>query len=245
MQVAARTCLWRETPGRSRTAFSLTASEAKSMTAKIGAGVFAPGSTKCVVDWGDGERTVRTRSWSVGTLTHLYAEPGVYKVTVSDDLRTFALGWTGAGNVYHDMYAGHPFISLGSQVRTIPAYGFAYLTLPGPLELPGVTSVGQSAFGGLSGCTDLILPSLERLDSLAFRWHRGCPLLHCDKAKEIGADFFSDGTYTYVNYTDVFLRESTCAEILAMSGFPFGASWTVRFHGSDGIVNGNGDVTPN
>ena len=47
---------------------------------------------------------------------------------------------------------------------------------------------------------------------------------------------------------DLYLRNSTCAQIKAMSGFPFNADRIeeeVRFHGSDGIVLKNGTVIPN
>ena len=47
---------------------------------------------------------------------------------------------------------------------------------------------------------------------------------------------------------DLYLRNSTCEEIKAMSGFPFNADRieeTVRFHGSDGIVLKDGTIIPN
>lgn len=242
MQVASRQCVWKLTPEPSYTAFYARVSETTTMEIRLGQAVKASGSSRIVVHWGDGEKTVASAGWTAGAMRHIYGAPGTYLVRISDDVRTWGMSVSGGISVYNTALGGHALVSLGSRVTAIATYGFLYMTLPGKLELPTVVSAGNRAFENLTGCTDLVIPSMARLSTAAFKWFRGCPLIHCDNVKSIDPDFFGDGTYDWCGATDLYLGSLTCDEVKAMEGFPFGAMHTVRFHCSDGVLYSDGSV---
>ena len=117
--------------------------------------------------------------------------------------------------------------------------------MKGVMNLPNVTNIGGYAFGTTLGITDFILPSMTRLVQTAFYSGPTPRQIHADNVKQIDSRFWE--YYGWKLY-DVYLRNSTCEQIAAMSGFPFyadRAAETVRFHGSDGIVLADGTIIPN
>ena len=137
-------------------------------------------------------------------------------------------------------------VSLGSKVTSIAGYGFNNCHhMRGVMNLPNVTSIGGYAFGTTLGITDYILPSMTRLVQTSFYAGSSPTQIHADNVRQIDSRFWD--YYGWKLY-DLYLRNSTCAQIKAMSGFPFNADRIdeeVRFHGSDGIVLADGTIIPN
>lgn len=239
MQVASRQCLWRDTAGRVGTMLAVEATSA-SMTVYLSKGVLAEGSKSVTVYWGDGGRNEYA---GISGATHTYATPGEYVVTISDDLASFGYtdytGSTAQRNMLRELLA------LGSKVTRIEGYGFNNCKMMrGVIELPNVTTIGGYAFGTTLGVTDFILPSMTRLVQESFYCGPSPTQIHADNATEIGNQFWD---YYGWRLYDLYLRNSTCAQIKAMSGFPFCAdriAETVRFHGADGIVLKDGTIIP-
>ena len=152
--------------------------------------------------------------------THTYAKGGTYIIRISDDMASFGYA-NGASEAQKDML--RELVSLGSKV----------------------TSIGGYAFGTTLGITDFILPSMTRLAQTSFYCGPSPTQIHADNVRQIDSRFWD--YYGWKLY-DLYLRNSTCAQIKAMSGFPFNAERIeeeVRFHGSDGIVLADGTTIPN
>ena len=185
---------------------------------RIGSGTLAPGSTEITVSWGDGQKGIYSQ---INGATHTYAKGGTYIIRISDDMASFGYA-NGASEAQKDML--RELVSLGSKVTSIAGYGFNNCHhMRGVMNLPNVTSIGGYAFG----CG----PSPTQI--------------HADNVRQIDSRFWD--YYGWKLY-DLYLRNSTCAQIKAMSGFPFNAERIeeeVRFHGSDGIVLADGTTIPN
>ena len=239
MQIASRQLLWNDSLGGSGKTVLVVRADALCMTAKICSGSLAPGSTEVTVDWGDG--TVEQFPNLNGRM-HTYSRTKDYRIKISDDLSSF--GYTAGnpgGDHYRDMLI--ELVSLGTKVTTITVYGFNNChNMRGVMNLPNVTSIGGYAFGTTLGITDFILPSMTRLVQTSFYSGPSPTQIHADNVRQIDSRFWD---YYGWRLYDLYLRSSTCAQIKAMNGFPFNADRvanTVRFHGSDGIVLGNGTI---
>ena len=231
MQVASKHPLWCEPIPAGQTVLVVRASAA-SMTVYIMGGSLAPGSTEAKISWGDGTKeTVRNPQ----SLRHTYSAEREYRIVISDDLASF--GFT---DEYTDekrqMLA--EVLSVGTKVKSIPFAGFNNCrSMRGRIEFPSVTSIGTYAFGSLGGVTELSFPSLTRLSQTSFYAGCGASTMYADRVTGIDSQFW---TYYGGRLVDLYIRGKTRAQIKAMSGFPFKAGASVRFHGSDGIVLGNG-----
>ena len=239
MQIASRQALWRETFGGSGKTVLVVRADAACMTVKLCAGALAAGSECVAVDWGDG--TMETFP-NLNNRLHTYSRTGDYRVRISDDLSSF--GFTAGnpgGDHYRDMLI--ELVSLGTKVTSIAGYGFNNChNMRGVIRLPNVTSIGAYAFGTTLGVTDFILPSMTRLVQTSFYCGPSPTQIHADNVRRIDSRFWD---YYGWRLYDVYIRGSTCAQIKAMSGFPFCAdkiSEEVRFHGSDGIVLADGTI---
>lgn len=241
MQIALRQPMWSESFGGGKTVLVIRA-DALCMTAKICSGSLAPGSTEVTVDWGDG--TVEKFPNLNGRM-HTYTRARDYMVKISDDIASF--GYTAGnpgGDRYRDMLI--ELVSLGTKVTSIAGYAFNNChNMRGVMNLPNVTSIGGYAFGTTLGITDFILPSMTRLVQTSFYAGPSPTQIHADNVRQIDSRFWD---YYGWRLYDLYLRNSTCAQIKAMSGFPFLANRieeTVRFHGSDGIVLKDGTIIRN
>ena len=239
MQVASRQCLWKDTISGKDTILEVEIPDSGG-TARIGTGTLAPGSSEITVQWGDGQKSVYPK---INGATHTYASGGTYLIRISDDMATFGYA-NGANDAQKDIL--RQLVSLGSKVTTISSYGFNNCKkMRGVINLPNVTNIGGYAFGTTLGITDFILPSMTRLVQTAFYSGPTPRQIHADNVKQIDSRFWE--YYGWKLY-DLYLRNSTCAQIKAMSGFPFKAdraAETVRFHGSDGVVLADGTIIPN
>ena len=234
MQIASRQALWRESVPKGKTVLVIRASP-ESMTVEIAHGGLAPGSTEVTVDWGDG--TVESMR-GISNARHTYARAKDYVVKISDDISSFgysASNWD--GNPIREMLV--ELLGVGTKVTSIVSYGFNNCkNMRGVIELPNVTSVGSYAFGSVAEITDFILPSMTRLDQTSFYCGPSPTQLHADNVTHIDGQFWD---YYGGHLADIYLRGSTRSQIRSMPGFPFMAGPTVRFHGFDGIVLGNGE----
>lgn len=242
MQVASRQCLWKDTIAGSGTLLAVEASS-DCMTVRIARGDLAPGSTSVTIGWGDGTKSVYSR---ISNAQHTYEKPGEYRIAISDDICSFGFTESSPSGPVPERDMLRELVSLGSKVTSIASYGFNNCHLMrGVINLPNVTNIGGYAFGSTLGITDFILPSMTRLVQTSFYSGPTPTQMHADNVKQIDSRFWD--YYGWKLY-DLYLRKSTCAQIKAMSGFPFkadGASEPVRFHGLDGIVLKDGTVIPN
>jgi len=242
MQIASRQCLWRDTFAGPGTILAVEASSA-SMTVRIARGDLADDSDSVFVYWGDGQKSEYSR---ISDARHTYEKPGEYTVRISDDLRTFGFTDSSPSGAVPERDMLRELVSLGSKVTSIATYAFNNCHfMRGVMNLPNVTNIGGYAFGSTRGITDFILPSMTRLVQTSFYSGPTPTQMHADNVTEIDSRFWD--YYGWKLY-DLYLRNSTCAQIKAMSGFPFKADGTtepVRFHGSDGIVLKDGTVIPN
>ncbi len=242
MQVASRQCVWKDTTSEKGTTFAVEASP-DCMTVRIARGDLAPGSTSVTVNWGDGTKSEYSR---ISNARHTYEKPGEYRIAISDDLCSFGFTDSSPSGPVPERDMLRELVSLGSKVTTISSYGFNNCHLMrGVINLPNVTNIGGYAFGTTRGITDFILPSMTRLVQTAFYSGPTPRQIHADNVKLIDSRFWE--YYGWKLY-DVYLRNSTCEQIAAMSGFPFyadRAAETVRFHGSDGVVLADGTIIPN
>lgn len=234
MQIASRQALWRESVPRGKTVLVIRASP-ESMTAEIAQGGLAPGSTVVSVDWGDG--TVESMP-GISYARHTYARAKDYVVKISDDISSFGYAdrnWD--GNPIRLMLV--ELVCIGTKVTSIVSYGFNNCkSMRGVIELPNVTKIGNYAFGSVAGISDIILPSMTRLVQTSFYGGPSPTQLHADNVTQIDGDFWE---YYGGHLADMYIRGSTRRQITLMPGFPFRAGPTVRFHGFDGIVLGNGE----
>lgn len=242
MQVASRQCLWKDTIAGPVTRLAVEASS-DCMTVRIAQGDLAPGSASVTVNWGDGTKSVCSR---IADARHTYERPGEYRIAISDDLCSFGFTESSPSGPVPERDMLRELVSLGSKVTSIASYGFNNCkNMRGVMNLPNVTSIGSYAFGSTLGITDFILPSMTRLVQTSFYSNPGPRQMHADNVRQIDS-FFWD-YYGWKLY-DLYLRNSTCAQIKAMSGFPFKAdraAEAVRFHGSDGVVLADGTIIPN
>ena len=234
MQIASRQPMWSEGFAKG-TVLVLRASTA-SMTAKISGGNLADPNGIVTVDWGDGT-SGEYRSFR--DVTHTYSRAKNYKVKISDDLVSFGYtnySYTGTGQ--RDMIL--ELKSLGSRVTSIEGYAFNNChNMRGVINLPNVTSINGYAFGSTLGITDFILPSMTRLVQTSFYAAPSPTQMHADNVTQIDSRFWE---YYGGHLADMYIGNRTCEQIKAMSGFPFRADASVRFHGSNGIVLGNGTI---
>ena len=241
MQVASRQCLWKDTIAGSGTLLAVEASS-DSMTVRIASGDLAPGSTSVTVGWGDGTKSVYSR---ISNAQHTYEKPGEYRIAISDDLCSFGFTESSPSGPVPERDMLRELVSLGSKVTSIASYGFNNCKyMRGVMSLPNVTNIGGYAFGSTRGITDFILPSLTRLVQTSFYSGPSPRQMHADNVTQIDSSFWD--YYGWKLY-DLYLRNSTCAQIKAMSGFPFKAdraAETVRFHGSDGVGLADGTTIP-
>ena len=89
------------------------------------------------------------------------------------------------------------------------------------------------------GITDFILPSMTQLVQESFYCGPSPTQMHVDNVTQIGSRFWE---YYGGHLADMYIRGKTCEQIKAMAGFPFRAGPSVRFHGLNGIVLGNGTI---
>ena len=240
MQVASRQCLWKDEIAGLGTTLAVEASE-ECMTVQIARGELADGSSSVTVHWGDGAKSEYSR---IGNARHTYAKPGEYYIVISDDLCSFGYSDSSGTGPVRDMV--RELVSLGSKVTAIGGYGFNNChRMRGVINLPNVTSIGSYAFGTTLGITDFILPSMTRLGQTSFYSGPSPTQIHADNVRQIDSRFWDYYGWRLYN---LYLRNSTCAQIRAMGGFPFNADRAgeeVRFHGSDGIVLADGTIIPN
>jgi len=136
----------------------------------IGGGVKSTDSESVTVDWGDGERQTLTENLS--KLEHVYAKPGYYLVSVSDDLMTFGVGLS-SDETFTLKYAPMVLEALSrgklDRFRSSSFMGAVNLTR---VDMTGTTA-GSVLAKTFSGCTNLaslsgLPPTIERLSSSCF-----------------------------------------------------------------------------
>lgn len=239
MQVASKALIWEAGRPKNVTMLIVRTGE-YGMTVKLSAGVLAPGSVAVTVDWGDGTRETFP---NLSNRSHTYSKANDFKIKISDDLSSF--GYTSGNPDSSDLSRMMliELVCLASKVTRIEGYAFNNCkNMRGVIDLPNVTSIGGYAFGTTLGITDFILPSMRRIVETSFYYGSSATRMYVDNATQISSMFWD---YYGPRLTDMYIRNRTCEEIGAMSGFPFRARAAVRFHGSNGIVLGDGTIIHN
>lgn len=233
MQIASRQGIWSDYHGKG-TVLIVRAGEGM-MTARLGFGKLAEGSSLVSVEWGDGTSDAFP---DLCERFHTYARPGCYTVRISDDLRSFGFEktvWDGF-ETYRLMLL--ELVQLGEKVTEIGGYGFNNCqNMRGTMNFRNVTSMGDYALGSVIGVTDFIFPELRHLGERVFYIGPSARQIHADKVESIDSSFWE---YYGWGLDDLYIRGKTCAEIRAMRWFPFLAPPSARFHGSDGVLLGDG-----
>ncbi|MCR5414546.1 MAG: leucine-rich repeat domain-containing protein [Kiritimatiellae bacterium] len=118
------------------------------------------------------------------------------------------------------------------------------------LKLGALKIVYDAAFAGLRALEDFETVSIDKAWNDIWSWSTGVKVLKLGNVNQFGMDVL----YGTTNLTDVYIQGKTVLQIQgkAPSGnlksfyatrrFPWDAKSTVRFHGSDGIVLGNGTI---
>jgi len=144
-----------------------------SRTFGITTGTLAAGSESVTVDWGDGER--ETIVGDIDRLSHAYAKPGQYVVSVSDDIQGFGVGKLGS-DAFVTVYAPmiRECVSRGKLAR-LPTGAFRHAPNMTRLDLTQtvVTEILTNAFAKCTGLT-----SLDGLPRTLSRLVRAC-FLEC------------------------------------------------------------------
>lgn len=234
MQIGSRQTLWTESAptGKTVLVFRVTDDQPK---VKIRGGNLAPGSSTVTVDWGDGTREVLRQFIYV---LHEYRRRGLFTVVISDDLASFS--YTGTEPMFTDETRQMlvEMKSAGSKLTKLEMRAFNNCrSMRGRMVFPGVTTVEGYAFGSVCGVREMRFPALAELEQTAFYTGPTADTVYADRVTRISSDFF---VYYGSRLVDLYIRGKTRAQIKAMTGFPFKANGNVRFHGSDGIVLGNG-----
>ena len=234
MQIASRQPLWDE--GATKGTVLVVAASAASRTVQLTSGTRAAGSESIQIDWGDGTKQEVS---SISYLRHTYPSEREYKIKISDDLQSF--GYTNGSDADAIRQMLKEIVSVGSKVTSVASNGFNNCrSMRGVINLPNVTSIGSYAFGSACGITDFMLPSMTRLVQTSFYYGPTASKMYCDNVTQIDSEFWG---YYGGRLVDLYIRNKTCQQIKSMSGFPFRAGAAVRFHGSDGIVTGDGRIT--
>lgn len=204
--------------------------------------------TTCTIDWGDG--TKNTYTGSTCSPSHVYPNDDTekfYLLKISDNVT--GISWKGYnGNWPHIWYG----ITIGQKVTELYTYGFQNCNLYNiegnifsfrnitticsyglgtglgtDLIFPKMTAFSGSMFyaGGLSHCINLYLPSVQTLNT---------------------SGLFGDWAGAGV-MQNIYMPHKTCSQIRSMSYFPWFRSTdsaynTVKFHGSDGVINSRGTM---
>lgn len=241
MLVGARTSLWGNLSDYKGTILRLDVTEDYKQTS-IHSITIADGHETVEIDWGDG--TIRSYSGEIRDLRHSYMYPGEYLIKISDDISILKFTYSGEYIKKKDQLI--EVVTFSERIKTLLADSFNNChNLRGTLRLPGVTWIGSYALGSLTSLDAFELPSMTKLLQISFYGSNVAKTLVVDKVTSIESSFweyYGSQEVGWICPTDVYLRESTCAQIKAMVGFPFKAPAETRFHGSDGIVLGNRTV---
>ena len=231
-------------------------------------------SAKVTIDWGDG--VVDTYSSSSFSPSHTYASSGLFVLNISDDISSLKYqSSTTKYTIYMMLSFGAKLLTLQSQCFQNAGYDYS---AAGQQSTDEYASAMKSMFNGhivdayftsmgsyacdCFRCTDLHFVNMESITGSMF-YASGLYTvqnLYFSNIANNGingnylADWsaFMDGWITspqaYYDSKSITFYNKTCAQIKAMSYFPWQAtsvSVPVYFHGSDGTIDKYGNIKLN
>ena len=266
MQLASKQCLWTDGFSGTLVEVVMTASTGKYIKFLIR---HQPDKT-CVVDWGDGTKTESAYDPDNVYLAHTYAEYGEYKI-VFRGIRCVAFRDLDGSPSYQFDSSVRSVVDYSGQITECPSGAFKKDSILERYICPNCTFMGQRSFayctklkkvqvgsctvyydGTFQYCaslTDIIMKSAGICWSYVWM---GCASLTELRVGSVSQFATQDFTSTPM-LTDIWISDKTVEQIIgtATEGnighgygavFPWGANETCRFHGTNGIVLGNGTI---
>ena len=173
---------------------------------KICSGKIAEDCDRITVDWGDGSVPEEFAA-SLNGAAHAYPSPGEYRLGISDDVKSLAVGTVGESSEYTAVYAPMVtgFFSNASRLDSAPAFGFHNCVNLRRFDVSraNLKTIAGAAFKNCSALDgEILLPDVESVvGSSALIPFGGCPriaALHFAAKNEAaivaGTSFKSDPT---------------------------------------------------
>lgn len=224
------------------------------------------------VDWGDGNKETLTYANTSISASHTYSSYGHYTVIFYDSVLVPAMRILDGHDHYDYEKAILSVVDYSNTATGIDSGAFKYCNNLTKAILPAINSCGQRSFGDCSNLERVVIkdPNIyydgtfencQKLTSFTVNynpsntrqaqcWHyvwatcSALTELHVGRVSQFGNGCFTNCTHL----TDVYIDNHTINEIKNSFGksyaFPWGAGSTVKFHGTDGYVLGDGTLVP-
>jgi len=268
MQVASKQCVWNGSG--SGTVFEVEMTPATGLRLQFYFNGYR--DREAVVDWGDGSKSSFT-SYDRVTMSHTYGAYGQYKIRCKD-LRGIGLRWLDGQPQYAYDDAILSIVDYGGTITGSNSGGFKECGRLKRVIWPNCSWMGQRDFADCAELEEVVIGragiyydgTFENCTKLAkfttgrswtcwsYVWE-GCTSLTELKLGDVN-QFATDDFNNTPNLKDIWIANKTVDQIrqTAESGnivagygarFPWGACADCRFHGTDGIVLGDGTVIRN
>ena len=227
-------------------------------------------SSQVVIDWGDGSQNTYTASSFAPS--HTYAAAGLYVMNISDDISSLMYKGTNTGSTVYMMFSfGTKLLTLQGQCFQNCGYNYnswsqqeldEYFPLMKDTFRDHIvdayfTSMGNYACDGFR-CPNLHFASMTSITGIMFY---ASGLNHVQNlyfsniaSNGINGNYlldwssfmngFTEAPTAYYDQKSITFYNKTCAQIKAMSQFPWKAtdvSVPVYFHGTDGTIDKYGN----
>lgn len=223
-------------------------------------------STSVIIDWGDGNKNTYTSSSF--SATHTYIKQGYYVIYVSDDISSLKWQSSTSENTIYAMYSfGTKLLTL--QGQCFQRCGVAIHNLSETDQIKyfnwmknkfknNIVNIYFSSMGSYAcdcfKCSNLRFVNMTSITGVMF--YAGglnhVQNLYFSKCNSIAGDYLHDWSnffpgYNIYDYKSITFEDKTCAQIKAMSNFPWQATASdvtipVYFHGTDGTMDKNGNI---
>jgi len=263
MQAASKQNIWDE--GGLHTVVEVEMTPATGLFVKFYFDGFSDRET--VIDWGDGEK-VRYTSQERQNLSHTYPTYGHYKIRCKN-IHYVGLRWLDGQEQFPFDAAILSIVDKAGQITGNSSGAFKCCTKLKRVILPNCQWMGQRDFANCTSLEEVVLgsvyiyydgtfqncSSLEKFTAIntgccwSYVW-QGCAKLRELKLGSVN-QFATQDFYNTPLLKDIWISDKTVDQIkqVAAEGninsgygarFPWGACTDCRFHGTDGIVLGNG-----
>ena len=270
MQIAPKQCLWTEGINGTVVEVEMTATTGKYLKFLLG----KVANTPCVINWGDGTKDEYAYTGNDYEAPHTYAEYGKYRIVFKGVCNMGFRTLDGHPQCQYDPcilsvvdYIGQITGSRSAafkratnlekficpNCRWMGQRDFAYCTKLKQVEIGNNDIYYDGTFQYCSSLKDFSVKSTN-VTCWSYMWMGGTVLaeLRLGGVSQLATQEFANTP----NLQDIWIDNKTVEQIkqVASSGnivagygakFPWGAASTCRFHGTDGIVLGNGTIIRN
>ena len=265
MQIASRQCVWDE--GHVCTEIGVVMTKATGLYLRFFCN--SDSITGATINWGDGEVTTLSAGEGDASVEHTYRRTGAYTIKLKGVTRLGLRMLDGHPYYNYDAAILSIVDYSGDLIESRSASWQRCLNLKKYIA-PNVGWMGQRDFAYCSSLKEVVLGDVIVFYDGTFQycsdlqtctmtrawevWHyvwKGCTALkelHLGNVYQFGRGIFESTP----NLKDIWISNKTVAQIQmkassgnivkgsAAASFPWGASSNCRFHGTDGIVLGNG-----